>query len=185
MGVNLKTNKIIELRKQGMTYEQIRKQLNVSHPTIAKVLKENDMLKSTVYTPETVLKIKSMLDSGHHVKDIAKEIGATYVGLRSYMVRNNIRVERKSKNIDLVLSLSDKYDTNQIASKTGLSANYVRTVRYRHGASKSPATYRKEKVLQLWKSGNTIEKIVELTGLKRHTILKYLRVRNISHGIDN
>lgn len=185
MGANLKTNKIIELRKQGMTYEQIRKQLNVSHPTIAKVLKENNMLKSTVYTPEVVLKIKSMLDDGHYVKDIAKEIGATYVGLRSFMVKNKIRVGRKTKNIELVLSLSDKYDTNQIASKTGLSANYVRTVRYRYGANKSPAAYRKEKVSQLWKRGNTIEKIVELTGLKRHTILKYLRVKNISHGSDN
>lgn len=183
--MNLKTIKIIELRKQGVTYEQIKSELNVSHPTIAKVLKENDMLKSTVYTPQTVLKIKSMLDSGHHVKDIAKEIGSTYVGLRSYMVRNNIRVGRKSRNIDLVLSLSDTLDTNQIASKTGLSAHYVRTVRYRYGVSKSPAAYRKEKVLQLWKSGSTIEKIVELTKLKRHTILKYLRVRNISHGIDS
>lgn len=185
MGANLKTNKIIELRKEGMTYNQIRKQLNVSHPTIAKVLKENDMLKSTAYTPEVVLKIKSMLGNGYYVKDIAKEIGATYVGLRSFMVKNKIRVDRKTKNIELVLSLSDKLDTNQIASKTGLSANYVRTVRYRYGASKSPATYRKEKVSQLWKSGNTIEKIVELTGLKRHTILKYLRVKNISHGSDN
>lgn len=175
MGANLKTNKIIELRKQGMTYEQIRKQLNVSHPTIAKVLKENDMLKSTVYTPEVVLKIKSMLDDGHYVKDIAKEIGATYVGLRSFMVKNKIRVGRKTKNIELVLSLSDKYDTNQIASKTGLSIDYVRTVRYRNGASKSPAAYRKEKAIKMLNEGKSIDYIAEELGVLPITIVRYIK----------
>lgn len=175
MGVNLKTNKIIELRKQGMTYEQIRKQLNVSHPTIAKVLKENNMLKSTVYTPQTVLKIKSMLDSGYYVKDIAKEIGVSYVGLRSFMFDNKIRVNRKSKNMEIVLNLANEFDTNQTVSKTGLSIDYVRTVRYRNGASKSPAAYRKEKAIKMLNEGKSIDDIAEELGVLPITIVRYIK----------
>lgn len=175
MGANLKTNKIIELRKQGMTYEQIRKQLNVNDPTIAKVLKENNMLKNITYTPQTVLKIKSMLSSGYYVKDIAKEIGTSYAGLSSFMVKNKIRVNRKSKNKELVLRLADELDTNQTVSKTGLSADYVRTVRYRYGASKPPAAYRKEKAVKMLNEGKSIDDIAKELGVLPITIVRYIK----------
>lgn len=158
-----------------MTYEQIRKQLNVNHQTIAKVLKENNMLKNTVYTPQKVLKIKSMLDSGHHIKDIAKEIGTSYIGLRSFMFKHKIRANRKSKKMELVLNLADEFDTNQTVSKTGLSAHYVRTVRYRHGASKSPAAYRKEKAIKMLNEGENIDDIAEKLGVLPITIVRYIK----------
>lgn len=158
-----------------MTYNQISKQLSVSHNAIAKVLKENNMLKSTVYTPDVVLKIKSMLDNGYYIKDIAKEIGATYIGLRSFMFKNKIRVNRKSKNLETVLSLADEFDTNQTVSKTGLSANYVRTVRYRHGASKSPAAYRKEKAIKMLNEGKSIDDIAKELGVLPITIVRYIK----------
>lgn len=180
-----RNSKIINLRKQGMTYNQIASELKISHPTIANVLEMNGMLKQQFYTPLMTAKIKQMASIGMTAKDIAINIGVSYTSLRTFMSRNKIRVNRNNENMRKVLELSETMSSEEIARKTGLKIEYVRSTRYKKGVSKSAASYRRDRVSKLWKEGNSIEKIALKTGIKRYLVSRYLREARTLRDNDN
>ena len=158
-----------------MTYEQIRKHLNVSHPTIAKVLKENGLHVHNKYPLKVMVEIKSMASMGIRIREIAEKLNLSYTGLKSMMSKNKIYVTRNNENMYRVLELSDEYTAEEIAVKTGLNINYIRTIRYRKGVNKSLAGYRRERAIKLINEGKTVDEVSEIIGVLPITIVRYIK----------
>lgn len=170
-----RNSKIINLRKQGMTYNQIASELKISHPTIANVLEMNGMLKQQFYTPLMVAKIKQMASIGMTAKDIAINVGVSYTSLRTFMSRNKIRITRDNENMRKVLELSETMSSEEIARKTGLKIEYIRSTRYKKGVSKSAASYRRERAARLLNEGKSVDEVAEIIGVLPITITRYIK----------
>lgn len=170
-----KEDEIIALRKQGMTYREIQDELKVSAVTICKWLSKNGMLKKDKYTHEAVNKIKSMAKDGVRVRVIASELGIDYNSLRWHMIRNKIRVNKKNKLKDGVLSASELLTPKEVAAKLGVSAGYVRSVRYKNGGGYGGRKQRAIRAFNMLNEGMSIDDIASKLMVKPVTIERYIK----------
>lgn len=170
-----KEDEIIDLRSKGMTYKEIQDKLNVSAVTVCKWLSRNGMLKKDKYTPDVASKIKMMASDGVSVKDIAAAVGIEYNRARGYMTRNKIRINKKNKLRDKVLSMSELLTPKEIAKELGVSAGYVRSVRYKNGGGYSGRKQRATRAFNMLNKGMNIDDIAEILAVKPSSVERYIK----------
>lgn len=75
---------VVELKKQGKTYNEIQAQLNIGKGTISDICKEAGLGKTYIeLTPEKIDECQKLYDECGNIKKVAKETGISYQRLRN------------------------------------------------------------------------------------------------------
>ncbi|KXB07817.1 hypothetical protein AKJ58_01685 [candidate division MSBL1 archaeon SCGC-AAA385D11] len=81
------------LKNEGLTYEEIAEEFDVSYSTVAKYLR--GVGKKTKITPEILEKMKNLRESGLTYEEIAKELDFCYSTVAKYMKKEGLGGRRK------------------------------------------------------------------------------------------
>lgn len=82
---------VVELKKQGKTYNEIKEQLNIGKGTISDICKEAGLGKTYIeLTPEKIDECQKLYDECGNIKKVAKETGISYQRLRNVIKSKTI-----------------------------------------------------------------------------------------------
>lgn len=108
--------KAVEMRKQGFTYEQIRKELNLAKNTVIKIMKAYDLSESKFETTEITEELLKIIQERYNevgnIKIIAKEFHISAERLR----RNGLKINKPIKKFN------NNDNSYQYRTKTKLQA---------------------------------------------------------------
>lgn len=169
--------KIIEMRKNGSTYDEIKSVLNVSDGTISRTLKSAGMTGNKRFTDKDKKDIERMVKKGVFIKDIAKVYGLTMVNMQYHMRTMGIfagKSGRKSKASEII-SLAPTHTVDETAKKLKTTVEYVRVVRREAGANKRNSEYTKERIEDMSKKGFSVSDIMKKLKITEFTVMKYIK----------
>lgn len=169
--------KIIEMRKSGSSYNEIKETLSVSDGTISRALKSAGLTGNKRFTDKDKKEIERMVKKGVFIKDIAKIYGLTMVNMQYHMRTMGIfagKSGRKSKASEII-ALAPTHTVDETAKKLKTTVEYVRVVRREAGVNKRNSEYTKDRITAMAKDGFSVSEIMKKLGITEFTVMKYIK----------
>lgn len=169
--------KIIEMRKNGSSYDEIKAALNVSDGTISRTLESSGLTGNKRFTDKDKKEIERMVKKGMFIKDIAKVYGLTMVNMQYHMYTMGIfprKIGKKSKASEII-ALAPNHTVAETAKKLKTTVNYVRAVRREARVNKPNSEYTKERITAMAKDGFSVSDIMKKLGIAESTVMKYIK----------
>ena len=139
------------------------------------------------YTNDIVEKIKMLYESGKSINDIAKDLRMTYSQVRWVLVKNKVKLRRRSIPNEVkekVITLAKQgIPSYKIARELNLNEGTVLRILRKEGLIKRKKKMSEKEIdiiLQLHKEGESIYKIAKI--LDRSTSLVYKYVKQFKNG---
>jgi Zn-dependent peptidase ImmA (M78 family) len=141
--------KLVQLFNNGMAYDDMAHELNISNGLVARRLHELGLCRRTksksVYTDELVAKIKKLMDQTRYIKEIATELdiheNSLYVfirkeGLKTEDYKKRVAARRKKEGKSAQKNTNRKVNhiSRNLSSKHKVH-KHCETCRYRPGSS--------------------------------------------------
>jgi transposase-like protein/Mor family transcriptional regulator len=187
---------IIEDYKSGMSQTDVAKKYGISHITIFKILKENNVSTRTrgnknMFTNEQKLLIIEDYNSGMSQKDVAEKYNCCQTTIFKILKENNVSTRDKYKKItdeQKLLIIEDyKLGINQctIAEKYGISQSTIFKILIENNVStktrKNKLTdEQKLLIIEDYKSGMTQKDVAEKYGISQSIVSRILIENNVS-----
>ena len=93
-------NQVINLRKEGKTYQEIVEITGVGKGSISNICKENGLGQKIIeLTPEKIKEAQELYDKIGNIKKVAKEIGISFDRLRNVIVSKTITPKSSYENL--------------------------------------------------------------------------------------
>lgn len=169
--------KIIEMRKNGSTYDEIKEALNVSDGVISRALKSVGMVGNKRFTDKDKKDIERMVKSGKTIGEIADVYGITMFNMQYHMHTMGVfpgKIGKKSKAREIV-ALAPTHTVDETAKKLKTTVEYVRTVRREAGVNKRNSEYTMERITAMAKDGFSVSDITKKLGITEFTVMKYIK----------
>ena len=93
-------NQVINLRKEGKTYQEIVEITGIGKGSISNICKENGLGQKIIeLTPEKIKEAQELYDKIGNIKKVAKEIGISFDRLRNVIVSKTITPKSSYENL--------------------------------------------------------------------------------------
>lgn len=169
--------KIIEMRKNGSSYDEIKVALKVSDGTISRALKSAGMTGNKRFSEKDKKDVERMVKKGVFIKDIGKKYGLSTVNMQYHMRTMGIfagKSGRKSKASEII-ALAPTHNVEETAKKLKTTVEYTRVVRRDAGVNKLNSEYTKERIEAMAKKGFSVSDIMKKLGITEFTVMKYIK----------
>ena len=177
---NSSKEKCIELRKQGLTYEKIADILGI-HPNTAWRNSGHIEVDSPVVGDRLAVKLYIQ---GYSESDISIIMGVKEQTVKQYLYRLGVTGSKVKREMCIGLRM-DGYYIDEVSNITGVSPNmvkhYTRDVKGLPKRRSSPvksklsAEEKKQKCIDLYRSGMSVDKISKSVGLGKNRVYVNLR----------
>lgn len=94
------------LKEEGLTYEEIAEEFNVSYSTVARYLRDKG--KRTEVTPEIIKEMKELRKDGLTYEAIAEELDVGYSTVAKYLRKEGLAGRKEEKELRFVDKLKKK-----------------------------------------------------------------------------
>jgi hypothetical protein len=186
--------KILELREQEMTIDQIAVIVDLGLSTVQRCFKKHNIERKVKITPEVEERIYELKEEGYNIEQIAKDVEITAASINRFFRRrgspkigrafvSGIPLETEMQIIELV---EKGYGRARISQMTGIAEQYVRgyckksNIDVSHNTTKTKITPEVgQKILELITKGLNYTQLGMLFDITKTTIRKFCLANGI------